>query len=238
MNWAKLIVVSAAIAALVAGIGCSTGVDQEPLPTPAWSPANVAVMTFRSVPPDPGTPGTACSPLTGAAYACGIPDKETGVAERNLTESLLDILAQDAPFIVIPPMQMDPVFSRLEREDMGMPLAKAIAAAGKKVGADAVLVGHVYRWRQRVGGELAAEKPASVAFDLAMVRVSTGAVIWKNSFDRTQQSLSENLFNIGQFAQTGLRWVTVQELSRVGLQHLMRRFPWAKRPAAPAQKAN
>jgi hypothetical protein len=220
-----LILAAACSAALLMSAGCQTGAQTKRV-RPVWQPQKVAVLDFRAVPPDPQQGTTACSPLTGAVYACGIPQDKFGQAERTLTESLLDILAQRATFQVVPPSQAQPVFSRLRRENLGMDLAKAVARAGRKLGADGVLIGHVYRWRQRVGGEMAADRPASVAFDLAMVRTDDAQIIWKNSFDETQRSLSENLLNLGQYLKTGLRWVTVQELARVGLQHLMKRFPW------------
>jgi hypothetical protein len=33
-------------------------------------------------------------------------------------------------------------------------------------------------------------------------------------FDEDQQSLSENLFNMGKFFRRGARWLTVEDLSR------------------------
>ena len=97
---------------------------------------------------------------------------------------------------------------------------------GAKMGADGVLVGHLYRFDQRVGGPMTAKKPASVAFDVAMVRVADGIVVWKNSFDETQRSLTENIFNIEQFVQGGLRWFTAEEFATYGMKVLMAGFPW------------
>jgi hypothetical protein len=228
-----VILAAALAAAALWAAGCQTG-SQARRVQPVWQPQKVAVLQFRAVPPDPQQGTTACSPLTGAVYACGIPQDKLTQAERTLTEALLDILAQDADFEVVPPSQAQPVFTRLRRENLGMDLAKVVAMTGRKLGAEGVLVGHVYRWRQRLGGEMAADRPASAAFDLAMVRTDDAQVVWKNSFDQTQRSLSENLFNLGQYLKTGLRWVTVQELGRVGLQHLMERFPW-QRPGAAGE---
>jgi TolB-like protein len=197
-------------------------------PPPTWQPQRLAVLPYRTVPPDRPGSATACSPLTGAAYACGIDKQMSSEAEAVLEDELLSILSKQATFEVIPPSMAGPVFQRQRRADMGQDLAKAVAATGKKLGVDGVLVGHIYRFRQRVGNAAAAETPASVAFDLALVRVSDAKVLWKNSFDETQKSLSENLFNIAQYMKTGLRWLTAQELARVGMDNLMLRFPWLK----------
>ncbi len=195
---------------------------------PSWRPKTVAVLPFRTVAPDRKGATTACSPLTGAVYACGVDKNLNSEAEAVLLDRLLSILSQRADFEVVPPSVAAPVFQRLRREAMGQDLAKAVAETGRKLGAEAVLIGHLYRFRQREGGAASAENPASVAFDLAMVRVSDARVIWKNSFDETQQSLSENLLNIEQYLKTGLRWLTAQELARLGMDQLMQRFPWLK----------
>jgi hypothetical protein len=222
-------------AALIGGALILTAACQGAPPRqapPAWRPKTVAVLPFRTVPPDRPGSTTACSPLTGAVYACGVDRKLGSEAEAVLQDELLSILSQRASFEVVPPSVAGPVFQRLRRAKMGQDLAKAVAETGRKLGAEAVLIGHLYRFRQLVGGAASAESPASVAFDLAMVRVKDAQVIWKNSFDETQQSLSENLFNIEQYLKTGLRWLTAQELSRLGMDQLMQRFPWLK----PAKK--
>ncbi|KMY65852.1 hypothetical protein AAU61_19605 [Desulfocarbo indianensis] len=225
LAWAAFLAVALSLAA-----ACQTTPERER--PPAWSPQKVAVLPYRTVPPEAKGASTACSPLTGAVFACGVDEQLGSEAEAVLNDKLMDILSRRAKFEVVPPYQVGPVFQRHRRQQMGQDLAQAVAETGRKLGVDAVLVGHVYRFRQLVGGAASAEKPASVAFDLAMLRVSDAQVIWKNSFDETQQSLSENLFNIGQYMKTGLRWLTAQELARVGLDQLMLRFPWLK----PAKK--
>ena len=74
--------------------------------------------------------------------------------------------------------------------------AAFVAEAGRKLGADAVMVGHIYRFVDRVGGKYAAESPASVAFDLHIVRTADARVLWTGVFDETQKPLTDNLFNI------------------------------------------
>ena len=62
-----------------------------------------------------------------------------------------------------------------------------------------------------------------------MVRTSDGAIIWKNSFDEHQVSLSENIYNVGQYLKHGLSWFTAEQYAVVGLEEAMQRFPWNKR---------
>ncbi len=229
MSWAKLHKLAWAVlicSALIMTAACQ-GAPQKQAP-PSWRPQRVAILPFATVPPDGKGSSTACSPLTGAVYTCGVDTQMNNEAEAVLEDQLLTILSQQAAFDVVPPSQAGPVFQRQRRAVMGEKLVKSVVATGRKLGVEGVLVGHIYRFRQRVGGAAAAESPASVAFDLAMVRVSDGQVIWKNSFDETQKSLSSDILNLGQYMKTGLRWLTAQELARVGMDQLMERFPWIK----------
>jgi hypothetical protein len=95
----------------------------------------------------------------------------------------------------------------------------------KKIGiafsADAVLTGYIYRWRDREGSEYAVKMPASVAYDLYLIRPSDGAVIWKGVFDVTQKSLSENLLEMDTFIEGGGKWMNADELAELGLRRLL-----------------
>ncbi|MFH1081726.1 MAG: hypothetical protein V1766_15940 [Pseudomonadota bacterium] len=99
----------------------------------------------------------------------------------------------------------------------------------KKVGddldADGVVFGYVYRFRERQGTPYAAAKPASVAFEIYLFRVSDSALVWKGHFEKTQTSLMENVLQASAFLKGGGRWVTVSELSKEGIDNVMKNFP-------------
>jgi hypothetical protein len=91
--------------------------------------------------------------------------------------------------------------------------------------ADAVMAGTLYRWQERLGSDFAVTEPASVAFDLHMVSPADGTILWKGKFDKTQQSLSENLLDWELFRQGKGRWLTAQRLAQIGLKALLERVP-------------
>jgi hypothetical protein len=99
-----------------------------------------------------------------------------------------------------------------------------VVAAGRALDADAVLVGHIYRYIERVGGNLSVESPASVAFDLHLVRTSDGHVLWTGYFDETQKTLMEDMFDIGSFFQREGKWVTAEQMASTGLHNIMETF--------------
>jgi len=97
--------------------------------------------------------------------------------------------------------------------------------AGQKMGVDLVLVGSVWRYRERTGGPAATWNPASVAFELYLVDVRTGEALWIGGFDETQKSLSENIWDLGTFMERGARWLTANELARFGMRELVAQIP-------------
>ncbi len=89
---------------------------------------------------------------------------------------------------------------------------------GEMVYADAVIIGRVQRYRERVGDEWGAKSPASVGFVLDLIDVRRGDVIWSARFDETQKSLTDNIFAIGEVGQRGIRWLSAAQLVQEGVK--------------------
>ena len=89
---------------------------------------------------------------------------------------------------------------------------------GEMVFADAVMVGRVLRFRERIGDDWGVKSPASVAFVLDLIDVRRGDVIWSSRFDETQQALSENVFGLGNIGQRGVRWLRAEQLAMDGVK--------------------
>ena len=95
---------------------------------------------------------------------------------------------------------------------------------GEMVYADAVIVGRVRRYRERVGDEWGAKSPASVSFVLELIDVRRGDVVWSASFDETQKPLSENIFAIRDITQRGVRWLTADQLVQEGVKRAIQQL--------------
>lgn len=89
---------------------------------------------------------------------------------------------------------------------------------GETVYADAILLGRVLRFRERVGEDLGVSSPASVAFALELLDVKRGDIVWRAEYQETQKALSENLFGISDFTRRGGKWVKAEELAKDGVQ--------------------
>jgi len=101
-----------------------------------------------------------------------------------------------------------------------------IKTIGRELKCDAMLIPTISRFHQREGGEFAAEFPASAAFSLELVRVEDGRVIWKGSFDETQESLLSNLLSFGKAQSRGFKWISVEDLVRQGVQERLSTCPY------------
>ena len=94
-------------------------------------------------------------------------------------------------------------------------------ALGRTLKADHVMVGIVWRYKERVGTAEASASPASVAFTLYLLNVQKGIPVWEATFDKTQQALSDNLLNAKEFFTMGARWLTADELARYGIEKVL-----------------
>jgi len=95
---------------------------------------------------------------------------------------------------------------------------------GRALNADAVFAGYIYRFRERVGGEYSVDLAASVAFDIHLIRVEDGRVLWSAHFDETQQVLSDDLFRLGLFLRRKAKWITAKEMAISGLEDMLKDF--------------
>ena len=138
---------------------------------------------------------------------------------------VLETLRGQKRFSITAPEETGQVFRRLMTAAPQAPGLEIIKKTGNELGVDGVLVGYVFRYRERKGRWYSAEKPASVAFDFHLVRVSDGAIIWNGAFDRVQESLTENLFHLTFYRKWGIKWVTARELSEEGVATIMKTFP-------------
>lgn len=130
------------------------------------------------------------------------------------------------------------IVSDLEVRDVGQELPSGSEPArarklGELVYADAVIVGRIIRYRERVGEQWGAKSPASVTFVLDLWDVKRGDIIWSARFDETQKPLSENLFAIGEVAQRGVKWLRADELTHEGVKKAVQQLHQSlyRRPA-------
>ena len=90
---------------------------------------------------------------------------------------------------------------------------------------DAVVTGVITRYRNRDGTPLTADHPSSVSFDVFLISVHDGKILWSATFEETQEFLSENLLLLPRFLEGGGLWQSNDKLARIGMARVLDTFP-------------
>jgi hypothetical protein len=214
--------------ALVLLYGCQTRASVTEPPSDPISFNKILVLPFNDVTlMSVSTTDTRC-PVGGRVFMTG--EVEAGAADF-LTEQSIDLLKRHTDYQIVRERLRGGSLTALYSANQTTVDAKQLLAdKGHEMDADVVLVGFVYRFRERVGKGYGAESPASVAFDIHLIRVADVRTIWSAHFNETQKSLGDNLFRLGSFISRGGRWLTAEELADSGLEEIFEKFPKADPP--------
>lgn len=97
--------------------------------------------------------------------------------------------------------------------------------ARDRFGADAVVIGTLYRFRDRTGQALGSTGPASVGYEVKILATDSGKLLWSGVFDHTQVALSENALTAAQYPGGGTHWMSAEELARWGALEMTKQLP-------------
>jgi hypothetical protein len=206
---------------VVFGCQATQGIYTSGLPGGQITLSRLAVLPFQDLAPeDPAVRMVSC-PLCGVIFQT---EKLAPAAEKVVFDMVLTSLREYKQITVIEPDKTAEVYARTAASGPAA-LAEILQKTGKELNADAILVGYVFRYRERKGYPYSVEKPASAAFDLHLVRVQDGVIVWRGAFDKTQRSLMENILQASSFFSRGGKWVTAKELAEDGLTEILKTFP-------------
>lgn len=181
------------------------------------------VMPFKNMTHVYGEDATVQCRLCGNIFTTGKVEKG---ADKMLTDHVASLLKSRKDLELVPESQAEGVLSTiLSDESAELPERELLTKVGFSLGADAVLAGKVYRFVERDGTGFSAKSPAAVAFELDLILVSDGRVVWSGHFDETQKSLFENLFQWNTFWQRKGLWITAEQLATEGLNRIFETFP-------------
>ncbi|MBU2490433.1 MAG: hypothetical protein KKA60_13680 [Proteobacteria bacterium] len=213
----------ALLAALALILGCAAKKPVEETAPDVSGIRTVLVLPLQDMTGVFGQNQQVRSPLSGKMFFTG----EVGAnAPKFLFTRLWEFMDQSSGYTALPPGQTDELRGMILGAGGRTPSEREIVPElGRRMEADAVLAGYVYRYKPRMGNAYAVETPASVAFELCLVRSADGAMIWSGRYDETQQALSENLLKAPKFLERGGKWVSAEDLAAGGLSHMLKDFP-------------
>lgn len=142
-------------------------------------------------------------------------------AENALTRQMQRAMELKLDDKVVPFTRAAEIYDDLPQNRMVDTPRQLAQRFGKATGADHVIIGSVWRYRDRTP-----EMGASVAFTVYLLEVNNGRRVWRGRFDKTQQALTDDLQDAGSFfTKGGGRWLSAEELARVGITQIMQSFP-------------
>jgi hypothetical protein len=115
-------------------------------------------------------------------------------------------------------------FFKVRRESPELSYREAAIVTGKNLGAQGVFAGALVEYRERVGGELGVESPASVAFSVELIETPKGETLWQTYFAETQRPLLENIAELGKFIRRRGKWISADQLAREGVREVVDEF--------------
>lgn len=189
-------------------------------PVPITDKKSVAVMPFIK-----GRDPKNLTHILSCPYEdfCYKNDELKPDANQIMTKMLQEKLTARLEGRVFPLKKVKQVYAEL-KYSKATPLDMA-EKLGSSLGVDYVVVGNIWRYKERLGSPWGVSKPASVAFSLYLVSIEKGETIWQESFNETQQSLSENLLKAPAFFKCGAKWLKARELARCGMEDLLKDSP-------------
>jgi hypothetical protein len=146
-------------------------------------------------------------------------------ADKALTRMLQEMLSIDLKDALLPPDRMEYIYETMKINYADDTPASFAQRLGKSLNVRYMVVGNVWRYKNRTGESFASSKPSSVAFSLYVIDIENHELIWTATYDETQQSLTENLLNAVDFFKQGAKWLTADEFARYGLKKILKGFP-------------
>ncbi len=186
----------------------------------------VAVVPFQAVRQEDVDIKTVRCPVCGLVF---VTESYAKGSETIVEGIFLDRLKNEKSFDIIPPDRVGGIYEGVTARIFKADVVEVLKKVGAELEADGIVLGYVYRFRERKGFSLSVEKPASVAYEIHLIRVDDGTIVWKGLFDKTQSSLMENILQIASFFKGGGKWVTARELAAEGMDDVLKDFPGVRR---------
>jgi hypothetical protein len=208
--------------ALLCGCQGASGVSTSLLQEKGAIFKRIAILPFQNLSTEEAARNAVAVTMPASALKT---KNEPKTPERIIEDLFWDGLAASKKFDLVSPDRAGGILEQVTNTSFKTTLAEAVQKVGAELEADGVVVAYVYRFRERRGYDYAAEKPASVFFEIQLFRSRDGSIVWKGIFDMTQTSLMENMFRASYLVKDRGRWITAKELAKEGMEDTLKKFP-------------
>lgn len=96
---------------------------------------------------------------------------------------------------------------------------------GEQLAAELVALGVISRYEERRGSALGVEEPATVWYQVALVRSVDGSILGRDQFDYSQKPISANILELGRVMEEGgFGWQTREQILDGALERSAKRL--------------
>jgi hypothetical protein len=146
-------------------------------------------------------------------------------ADRTITLYVQGVLKRRYVHKAIPLDEVARVYQEIPKDDTKDTPRRLAQRVGEALGADLMIAGTVWRYRERIRYDIGLETGASVAFEIYLIDVSSGKAVWKTRFDETQRPMTENIQGAKVLLKKGAKWLPADELARYGVEEVFKKAP-------------
>ncbi len=149
------------------------------------------------------------------------PRKVSILAAQRITKMVYESLEHRAGVRLIPSLNVNTALTSYSSQELTANWKETVKAIGTRLEVDAVVMGLVRTYRERVGTKIGAT-PAVVGFEVHLVDPRSGRIHWTGEYYEEQKPMNEDLLG---FIERRGAFVTASELAQYGVQNMMKQFP-------------
>jgi len=147
--------------------------------------------------------------------------KVPNIAAQRITKMVYESLEHRAGIHLVPSLDVNTALTSFGSQHSTANWTETVKEVGARLNVDAVVMGLVRTYRERVGTRIGAT-PAVVGFEVHLVDPLSGRIYWTGEYYEEQKPMNEDLMG---FIERRGAFVTAQELARYGVQNVMKQFP-------------
>ncbi|MCA9472594.1 MAG: hypothetical protein MRJ96_02355 [Nitrospirales bacterium] len=182
---------------------------------PAFSQQNIVSPEIRSQFQLP------TSQSEGGRLAYGERMKIPAIAAQQVTRMVYEALEHRPGLQLVSAQEVENAFIILTAVEEALSWNERVGRVGIQLDVDAVLIGLIRTYRERVGSKLGAT-PAAVGIEVHLVDVAAKRIYWTGEYYEEQRPMNEDFMG---FVERGGAFVTAKELAKYGIQKMMKQFP-------------
>lgn len=150
-----------------------------------------------------------------------LPPRTGNIMTSLVNQQLRDRFGQR----MVPSAQVQAAVAKIRLKNASSTPRSLALKLHKVLDVDLVMVGTVWRYRERGAILGVPDSPASLAFALYLIDARSGLQLWRGLFDGTQQTVMENLLHAKKQLKMGLTWLSADELAQHGVEEVFDQFP-------------